>query len=284
MFELPEFVTLSRQMNDTLAGKTIVRGSLGNSPHKFVWYNRTHDEFDTLTRGKVVGPTHSRGRWLFIPLDPGYILLFGECGGKVLYHPGPMDRDYPASAQPPAKYHLHLTFEDGSMLTATTQMWGAYELYEAGQEQNRQYVKGMRPTPTDPEFTFDYFSELVDSLLSGEKRSVKALLTQEQLIPGLGNAIAQDIMFRARLHPRHPIAELDRDQRRAVHSAILCTVREVIERGGRYDEFDLYGRPGGYVRLMDSKTAGHPCLECGTTVEKIQYLGGACYLCPRCQM
>jgi len=60
--------------------------------------------------------------------------------------------------------------------------------------------------------------------------------------------------------------------------------REVIERGGRYDEFDLYGRPGGYVRLMDSKTAGHPCLECGTTVEKIQYLGGACYLCPRCQI
>jgi formamidopyrimidine-DNA glycosylase len=162
-------------------------------------------------------------------------------------------------------------------------MWGAYELYEAGQEQERQYVKGMRPTPTDPEFTFDYFSALVDSLLSGEKRSVKALLTQEQLIPGLGNAIAQDIMFRARLHPRHPIAELDRGHRQALYSAILHTVREVIDRGGRYDEFDLYGRPGGYVRLMDSKAAGQPCPECGTAVEKIQYLGGACYVCPQCQ-
>ncbi len=283
MFEMPEFATLSRQMNETLAGKTIAQGSLGNTPHKFVWYNRTHDEFERLTRGKVVGPTRSRGRWLFVPLDPGYVLLFGECGGKVLYHPGPSGRDHPPGSQPPAKYHLHLTFEDGSALTATTQMWGAYELYEAGQEQERQYVKGMRPTPTDPEFTFDYFSALIDSLLSGEKRSVKALLTQEQLIPGLGNAIAQDIMFRACLHPRHPIAELDRDQRQALYGAILGTVRQVIDRGGRYDEFDLYGRPGGYVRLMDSKAAGRPCPECGTTVEKIQYLGGACYLCPRCQ-
>ena len=275
MFELPEFAVLSRQMNEALAGKTIARGSLGNTPHKFVWYNRTHDEFEELTRGKMINPTWSKGRWLFVPLDPGYVLLFGECGGKVLY--------LPAGSQTPAKYHLHLTFADGSALTATTQMWGAYELYEAGQEQERQYVKGMRPTPADPEFTFDYFSALVDALLSGEKRSVKALLTQEQLIPGLGNAIAQDIMFHAGLHPRHPIAELDCDQREILHSTILRTVREVTDQGGRYDEFDLYGQPGGYVRLMDSKAAGRPCPECGTAVEKIQYLGGACYLCPRCQ-
>ena len=55
MFELPEFVTLAKQFNDTLQGKTIRSGSLGNKPHKFVWYNRTHEEFTELTRGKTVG-------------------------------------------------------------------------------------------------------------------------------------------------------------------------------------------------------------------------------------
>ena len=40
MFELPEFITLARQIDETLCGKTISGGSLGNSPHKFVWYNR----------------------------------------------------------------------------------------------------------------------------------------------------------------------------------------------------------------------------------------------------
>lgn len=49
MFELPEFVTLAGQINATLTGKTIQRGSLGNSPHKFVWYNRSPDEFAALT-------------------------------------------------------------------------------------------------------------------------------------------------------------------------------------------------------------------------------------------
>ncbi len=169
-------------------------------------------------------------------------------------------------------------------MTALTQMWGAMELYEAGQAQERQYVKDMRPTPVEPEFTFDYFAALIDGLLAGPKRSVKSLLTQEQLIPGLGNAIAQDILFRARLHPKRSIADLSQAQRRALYAAITATVQDVIAQGGRSDEFDLYNRPGGYVRLMDSRAAGQPCPSCGTTVEKIQYLGGACYFCPRCQV
>lgn len=275
MFELPEFVTLARQFNETLSGKTILRGELGNSPHKFVWYNRTHEEFERLTRGKTIGEARARGKWLFTTLHPGYVLLLGESGGRVLFHP--------PGSQMPKKYHLHLTFDDGSFLTATTQMWGAMELYEAGEEQKRQYVKGMRTTPTEPEFTFDYFRALIDQLVTGPKRSVKGLLTQDQLIPGLGNAIAQDILFRARLHPKRPIEDLDTDQRRALYDAILNTVAEAIEKGGRYDEFDLYNNGGGYVRIMDKNAVGRPCPECGGEIEKMQYLGGTCYFCPSCQ-
>jgi formamidopyrimidine-DNA glycosylase len=276
MFELPEYTTLARQMDATLAGKTIRRGTLGNSPHKFVWYNRTQEEFEELTLGKRVGPAHVRGRWLILELEPGYRLLLGECGGRVLYHiPG---------AVLPDKYHLFLAFDDGSALTAMTAMWGAMELYKAGQELERQYIKGMRTTPIDREFSFDYFNALMDELLQGKKRSVKSLLTQDQLIPGLGNAIAQDIMFNARLHPRRALADLTPGQRRDLFAAIVDTVREVIRKGGRNDEVDLFGKPGGYVRLMDSNAAGKPCPECGHTVEKIQYLGGACYFCPECQI
>jgi formamidopyrimidine-DNA glycosylase len=274
MFEIPEFVTLARQINDTLTGKIIRRGVLGNKPHKFVWYNQTPAEFERLTSGKTVGQAWAKGKWLFIPLEPGYVLVFGECGGKFLYHP--------PGEKAPDTYHLYLSFEDGSGFSATTQMWGAMELFERGREQERQYIQGMRPTPAEPEFTFDYFDALIDTLLAGEKRSLKSLLTQDQLIPGLGNAIAQDILFRARLHPRHPLADLDIARRR-LYDAILGTVSEAIEKGGRYDEVDLYNQPGGYVRLMDKQALDRPCPVCGGAIVKMQYLGGSCYLCPACQ-
>jgi formamidopyrimidine-DNA glycosylase len=276
MFELPEFVTLAKQMNKTLRGKTIRTGQLGNSPHKFVWYNRSHEEFVELTKGKVVGEARVKGKWLFIPLEPGFVLLLGECGGKAIHHP--------PGAKLPKKYHLYLTFEDDSYFTLTTQMWGAMELYETGKEMEREYVKGMRVTPNEPEFTFGYFDNLINEVIPEKKRSVKGLLTQDQLIPGLGNASAQDIMFRARLHPKTPIDGLSSDQRQDLYDAILATVNEIIEKGGRYDEFNLFGERGGYVRLMDKNAAGQPCPDCETTVEKMQYLGGACYYCPTCQI
>jgi formamidopyrimidine-DNA glycosylase len=228
-----------------------------------------------LTSGKTVGTVCAKGKWLFIPIEPDYMLLLGECGGKVLYH-------LPKST-PPKKYHLLIAFGDESSLSATTQMWGAMELYEKGEEQNRQYIKDMRPTPTESAFTFDYFCALLDSLIPEKKWSAKALLTEEQIIPGLGNAIAQDILFTARFHPKHPIADLKEEQRRALYDAIVNTVWEVIKRAGRYDEFDLYNERGGYVRLMDKNAVGRPCPECGGEIEKIQYLGGACYFCPNCQ-
>jgi formamidopyrimidine-DNA glycosylase len=276
MFELPEYLVMAADMNTVLPGKRVSQGVLGNQPHKFVWYNRTHAEFAELTAGKTAGRAHVKGRWLFLPLEPHYVLVLGECGGKILYHqPG---------APLPAKHHLCLQFGDGSALTSMTQMWGAMELYEQGQELLRPYITGMRPTPVDPEFTADYFDELVTTLAQGEKRSVKSLLTQEQLIPGLGNSCAQDIMFEARLHPKHPIAELDAEQRGALYAAIRTVVAAITNCRGRSDEFDLFGNPGGYKRLMGKDTAGWPCRRCGATVQKIQYLGGASYFCPQCQV
>jgi formamidopyrimidine-DNA glycosylase len=262
-------------MNDTLQGRRIRSGQLGNSPHKFVWYNRTHEEFERLTRGKTVGEARAKGKWLFVSFEPGYVLLLGECGGKVLFHP--------PESKVPKKYHLYITFEDDSFLTATTQMWGAMELYEQGEEQERQYVKGMRTTPAEPGFTFDYLCALINDPATGEKRTAKGLLTQDQLIPGLGNAIAQDILFRARLSPKTCVAELSTDQIQDLYEAIIDTVREVTEKGGRYDEYDLYGQRGGYERIMDKNAVSRPCPACGGDVSKIQYLGGSCYFCPSCQ-
>lgn len=275
MFELPELITIAAQMALVVEGKAITQGRLGNVPHKFVWYNREHDEFSTLVAGLRVGHARAEGRWLFIPLRPDYVLLLGEWGGRILYHEPP--------ASPPAKYHLYLGFADGSALSATTQMWGGVGLFEQGREREWPYVKDMRVTPADAAFTWEYFVGLTAEARGGGKRSVKGLLTQDQLIPGLGNAIAQDILFRARLHPRRDLAGLDEQELRTLYEEIVGTVRDVTAAGGRNDERDLFGAPGGYVRLMAAPAAGRPCPRCGATVEKLQYLGGACYLCPRCQ-
>ena len=59
--------------------------------------------------------------------------------------------------------------------------------------------------------------------------------------------------------------------------------RQATKAGGRDTERDLYGQTGGYRCLLDTRTRGTPCTACGSTIEKISFLGGSCYFCPSCQ-
>jgi len=93
----------------------------------------------------------------------------------------------------------------------------------------------------------------------------------------------QDILFRAGLHPRRKVRTVPPAGQRKLYHAIRKVLTEAIAKGGRDDELDLFARGGRYVRQMDRRAKGRPCPQCGTPVEKIQYLGGACYLCPTCQ-
>lgn len=262
-------------MEQSLCGKEIAAGTLGNSPHKFVWYNRSHEEFATLVAGKTIGKPRLMGRWLALDLDPGYRLIFGELGGKIILH----SQDNPV----PQKYHLLLRFTDQTFLSVLISMWGALELYQKGEELSRDYIRDMAITPLDQAFTQEYFTSLLQQITRKGKRSVKSLLTQEQTIPGLGNSIAQDIMFTAGLNPRRNLQELGEKEQEKLFRSIRETLEEVIRLGGRYDEVDLYGKAGGYVRKMDAKSAGKPCPICQTAIKSMQYLGGACYYCPNCQ-
>lgn len=275
MIELPELIVLKQQIQETLKGKQISQGSLGNSPHKFVWYNRTHEEFAKLTTGKIIGEPTVKGRWLFVPLLPGYVLTFGEWGGKLLYHE--------KGSKIPPKQHLLLNFTDGSTLSLMIQMWGAVELYRQGEELNRKYVKDMACDPLDPLFTLSYFQSLIESLQPKGKRSVKSLLTQDQLVPGIGNSILQDILFHAKLHPKYPIQKLTPTQIKSLYDTIQEVIHQAISQGGRSDETDLYGQCGHYRRILNSQSVGQPCPVCGAIIEKSSYLGGACYFCPSCQ-
>ncbi|HOI24304.1 MAG TPA: zinc finger domain-containing protein [Caldisericia bacterium] len=275
MFELPETLNISKQINQTLLGKTIQKGSLGNSPHKFVWYNQSHEMFESLSHHKTIATSYVLGSWLMIPLEPSYILVLGEFGGKLLYHP--------QGSKVPSKYHLLLSFTDGSILTETVQLWGAIELYEKGKELERPYIKDMKISPNHPAFTLSYFHDLVKESISHGNKSVKSLLAQDQTIPGIGNSSLQDILFHAGLHPKFPIKALSRNHIDKLYYSLIKTIQSISELGGRSEEVDLFGKAGKYERILSSKTQGKPCPNCNTTIEKIAYLGGSCYFCPHCQ-
>jgi formamidopyrimidine-DNA glycosylase len=278
MIEMPEAATIARQMNAILTGKTVTRFARGTQNHKFLWLNRPDEEHHSLVAGRVVTGADSFGRSIYLRLGE-VMLWWGDAGGRILY----LEPGVPL----PKKYHLGWEFSDGSHLVYALEMWGMVKTLTAsefGERPNKE--SGI--APLTPQFTVEALNEMMDAYPEKTAKGIKGFLVAtgykvEKHINGLGNAIIQDVLFEAGIDPRRKIPELNAGQRHDLYDAIQAVISRAIELGGRDDEVDLFGNPGKYVRLMSSQTADQPCPECGTPIQKVAYLGGACYLCPRCQ-
>ena len=62
MIEMPEAMTIARQMDETLTGKTFQHFARGALVHKFLWLSKPAEEYDAFLAGKQVTGARSYGR------------------------------------------------------------------------------------------------------------------------------------------------------------------------------------------------------------------------------
>ncbi len=277
MIELPEAVAIAEQFNEHVRGKRIARAARGNAPHKFAFYSRPAEEYAAILPGKKIGESRAQGSLILVDVDPAYLLVFGGGGERIRLHA-------PGEA-PPKKHQLLVEFEDGTRLSVCVQGWGSVKLLERARERNQIGYDSarLRNDPLSKEFTFAFFGGLCDGLPEGDPASAKLFLITRPGILGIGNGYTQDILLHAGLHPRTRVKSLDARERPSFHNAIRKVMADATKKGGRDDEYGLFGQAGRYHRLLDAEAAGKPCPQCGTKVTKFAFLGGACYVCPKCQ-
>jgi formamidopyrimidine-DNA glycosylase len=274
MLELPEVLTITRQMQAELPGKRIASAIAGASPHKFAFFNRPAGEYASLLAGRTIGPVFEKSAYIVTAIEPDMALLFGDVGGRILFH-----RD---TSTLPAKHQLLLTFEDGSALTLSIVLWGGVKLGPMATI-DKEIWSLKRMSPMSAGFSVDAFQRLLADPEEQATRSAKRFMISKPGLCGVGNGCLQDILFRAKIHPRRRMVTLSAQEQRALYDATIRTIGMMVKQGGRAGEVDLYGHAGGYQTILDSKAAGKPCPVCGALIEKIAYLGGAAYFCPSCQ-
>jgi formamidopyrimidine-DNA glycosylase len=278
MIELPEATTIARQMSAELKGKRIADGNRGNAPHKFAFYSLPPEEYAAILAGKTMGEATALGWLILAAVEPGYTLVLGCGGERIVYHPD--------AASLPKKRQLFLHFTDDTYLTVTVQGWGAALLLRqdevAGHRFVRQHVQ--TPSPLSDAFALGYFRGLFAALGEDDRASVKYFMISKPGILGVGNGCLQDIPWRARVHPRRPAVGLSKAEQQALYRATRDSLRQMVDGGGRDSDCDLHGQPGRYRRILHSGVVDQPCPECRTPIEKASYLGGAVYFCPKCQV
>lgn len=276
MIEGPEAMRFAKQLEATLCGKQVAACERGNSPHKFAFYTKTAEEYAALLPGKTVGPVTSLGGMIYVPMEPELVLVLGGGGERILFHAD--------ESSLPARHQFLLRFTDGACLTVTVQMWGAVQLFHTSEWKKGKNFYGFDMVEAaGPDFTLDYFRGLFAGLPAGCKDSLKFFVISRPGVCGVANGYLSDILWKAGLHPRRRAAELTPPEQERLYIAIREVLGQAVAAGGRDTELDLFGVPGGYHRILDSDSVGQPCPNCAAPLEKIQFQGGASYLCPSCQ-
>jgi formamidopyrimidine-DNA glycosylase len=84
------------------------------------------------------------------------------------------------------------------------------------------------------------------SVTRGEGPAVKARLLDQGAVAGVGNLLADEILFRAGVDPRTPVGRLDAVQRASLYRAVGQTMRTLGRRGGSHTGDHMEARfPGG---------------------------------------
>lgn len=114
-----------------------------------------------------------------------------------------------------------------------------------------------------------------DALLRARRGTVKSVLTDQSLIAGIGNLLADEILWRARLHPARRAGALTGDERARLHRDMRSVLRSSV-RAER-----VPSRPSWLTGHRDDPR--DTCPRCGTALHHARTAGRATVSCPHCQ-
>ena len=272
MIELPEAITIGRQVEQTLAGRKVTNVYGATHLHKFTFFNGNPDEYRDLLAGREVKSATGKGIFVDVSLDEAVFLSIFD-GTNMRY-------GRPGDPVPP-KYQMLLTFDDESFVSFTTSMYGGIYVFRHTLDNKYRTLSLNSVSPLSEQFDEACFEQM----FAAEKKNIsaKAFLATEQRIPGLGNGVLQDILFHAKLHPKRKIFSLSDPEKATLFQSLKNTLQAMVDGGGRDTETDFLGDKGRYRSVLSKNTYTSPCPCCGGIITKEAYMGGSVYYCPECQ-
>jgi formamidopyrimidine-DNA glycosylase len=218
--------------------------------------------------GRVLGSPTRHGKWLVVPLhsrgrrhqrdDPSIVFHFGMTGGLAM-----------SDDRPPQRYDRIVFIMAGGLL----------------RYHDMRKLQGVRLLQCDrdvaallddlgPDAAAVTAQEFADRL-AGRRGRLKPVLMNQRVVAGLGNLLVDEVLWRARLHPARPVAELTGAERSRLLRAMRSVVRQSIKHAR--------------VPALPSWLTGHrgregqPCPRCGTPLQRSRIGGRGTYWCPHCQ-
>lgn len=270
MPELPEVETVKRSLADLIVGRKILEIEATYPRMVLTGFNKLKARLEGQTFRKV----SRRGKYLIFALDTDLVISHLRMEGKY--------RLEPLEAVLGKHDHLSVRFRDCQLVYQDVRKFGTWELISPDQLEGYFQKKKLGPEPTKADFNYQTFSQK----LQHSAKKIKPYLLEQTLVAGLGNIYADEVLWRAKIHPATASDHLTERSKRMLHEQIIAVLQRAIDLGGSsvrtyqnalgksgkmQEELQVYGRQG------------QPCSRCGHEICKIKLSGRGTHFCPICQ-
>ena len=185
----------------------------------------------------------------------------------------------------PYNQYIHLIFylDDGRMIGfSDLRKFGKAILGTVEQIENLLELKQLGPEPLDKSLNFIKFVKLIKP----ERRKIKPVLMDPQVIAGIGNIYSDDILWTARINPFKPANKLSGKELKVLWQSIKKVLTKAVKlRGTSISDYrDTSGKEGKYAdyRLVYQRE-GEPCPRCRAKIVRKKIGGRSAHYCPKCQ-
>ena len=258
MPELPEVHGYKVYIDSTALHQTIV----GMDCRDMRLLKKSLKQFKNYLQGEKLIGTHRIGKYLFVKTSSKKILVlhFGMTG-RPNYYKDESDR--------PKFGHIVLTFDNGFHFAfENKRKFGWWDLIDSIED----YKKEHNLSDDARELSFEDFKKS----LNNRKTHIKKILLDQSIAAGVGNWMADEILYQAKIHPKKTVQHMEVDEIEEIHKAMQKVIEVAIANDAHYADF-----PEDF--LMHFREEDAICHHTGGKIKKIKVGGRATYFSPEWQ-
>ena len=298
MPELPEVQTIVNDLNKKVVGRKIT-GVWFDFPKMF---KKSPLSLEKI-KGKKILEVRRRGKNILVYLSGNLLLLIHQkLTGHLLVGKWEVERKPlrpkgvgvsekaiplfpPEMVNDSYNSYIHIIFylDNGQMLgLSDLRKFAKVILGKKEEIENLPDLKELGTEPLDKDFKFIKFIKLIKP----EKRKIKQVLIDQEIIAGIGNIYSDEILWLAKIHPFKPANKLSEKELKSLYAAMKKVLQKAVKmRGTSISDYrDTAGKKGKYAEIRSVyQRENEPCKRCKTSIVRVKLGGRSAHYCPACQ-
>lgn len=270
MPELPEVETVCLGLSSKVLHKKISLVVIRN--HSLRWPIR--QDLPQILLGQVFNKISRRGKYILLRTKTGCLIIHLGMSGSIKINP--KEHIF-------AKHeHVNIVFADDTALCYTDPRRFGCIIWTEGDPLEHELLKNLGPEPLEADFTAKYLHDRAQK----SKVPIKQFIMNSQVVVGVGNIYAGEVLFAAKIHPLSSANQISYDACMSLVKHIKKVLAYAIKHGGTTirDYSDSEGNEGAFQNeLKVYGRQGQPCLVCGNKLKQIRIGQRATVFCEHCQ-